>query len=126
MIELTLAALPLADGVAEVAGALGEDAGTFAATAGEDYELCVCLAPEALEALDGSGSRGSAGCSSSAPGLTFTDASASYRLRALVLSGITAEPAALPGTGLRAAARSASATALGSTRYQPCSISSLS
>ena len=34
---------PLADGVAEVAGELGVDPGCFAATAGEDYELCACL-----------------------------------------------------------------------------------
>jgi thiamine-monophosphate kinase len=42
-IELTLAALPLTEGVAEVAVALGVDAPSFAATAGDDYELCVCM-----------------------------------------------------------------------------------
>ena len=42
-IELELAALPLADGVAEIAAELGVDPGRFAATAGEDYELCACL-----------------------------------------------------------------------------------
>jgi thiamine-monophosphate kinase len=42
-IELELAALPLAEGVAEVASELGVDPAQFAATAGEDYELCVCL-----------------------------------------------------------------------------------
>jgi thiamine-monophosphate kinase len=42
-IELSLAALPLADGVAEVAGALGVDPRAFAATAGDDYELCACV-----------------------------------------------------------------------------------
>jgi thiamine-monophosphate kinase len=42
-IELELAALPLAPGVAEVAAELGVDPAQFAATAGEDYELCVCL-----------------------------------------------------------------------------------
>jgi thiamine-monophosphate kinase len=41
-IELSLAALPLLDGVAEVAGELGVDPRSFAATAGEDYELCIC------------------------------------------------------------------------------------
>jgi thiamine-monophosphate kinase len=46
-IELSLAALPLAAGVAEVAGELGVDAGRFAATAGEDYELCACLPAQA-------------------------------------------------------------------------------
>ncbi|MBV9415113.1 MAG: thiamine-phosphate kinase [Solirubrobacterales bacterium] len=42
-IELSLSALPLAEGVAEVAHELGADPRAFAATAGEDYELCVCL-----------------------------------------------------------------------------------
>jgi thiamine-monophosphate kinase len=42
-IELSLSALPLAVGVAEVAAELGVDPGRFAATAGEDYELCACL-----------------------------------------------------------------------------------
>ena len=36
-------ALPLAEGVAEVAGELGVDPRSFAATAGDDYELCVCV-----------------------------------------------------------------------------------
>ena len=49
-IELELSALPLAAGVAEVAGQLGQDPAAFAATAGEDYELCVCLPPAARPA----------------------------------------------------------------------------
>lgn len=48
-IELVLASLPLAAGVAAVAAQLGSDAGAFAATAGEDYELCVCMPPAARE-----------------------------------------------------------------------------
>jgi thiamine-monophosphate kinase len=46
-IELGLTALPLTPGVGEVASALGLDPAALAATAGEDYELCVCL-PAAL------------------------------------------------------------------------------
>jgi thiamine-monophosphate kinase len=46
-IELELARLPLADGVAEVAARLGDDPARFAATAGDDYELCVCIPPTA-------------------------------------------------------------------------------
>lgn len=42
-LELRLSALPLAPGVAEVARELDADPRAFAATAGEDYELCVCL-----------------------------------------------------------------------------------
>jgi thiamine-monophosphate kinase len=44
-IELSLAALPLDGGVGEVAAQLGVDPGSFAATAGDDYELCVCMPP---------------------------------------------------------------------------------
>jgi thiamine-monophosphate kinase len=47
-LELSLAALPLADGVAEVSAAVGTNAPAFAATAGDDYELCVCL-PRGVE-----------------------------------------------------------------------------
>jgi thiamine-monophosphate kinase len=48
-IELDLERLPLSPGVAEVAGELGQDASELAATAGEDFELCVTLAPTAFE-----------------------------------------------------------------------------
>jgi len=51
-IEIDLAALPVADGVAEVAQQLGVDPHEFAATAGEDYELCVCLPPSARADVD--------------------------------------------------------------------------
>ncbi len=50
-IELTLGALPLCAGVAEVAGELGVDPPSFAATAGEDYELCACVPPGVVGAL---------------------------------------------------------------------------
>jgi thiamine-monophosphate kinase len=46
-IELILSSLPLADGVAAVAAQLGSVPQSFAATAGEDYELCVCIPPAA-------------------------------------------------------------------------------
>jgi thiamine-monophosphate kinase len=42
-IELSLASLPLSDGVTDVAGALEVDPRAFAATAGDDYELCACV-----------------------------------------------------------------------------------
>jgi thiamine-monophosphate kinase len=47
---IDLAALPLGGGVPEVAEQLGVPAAEFAATAGEDYELCVCLPPSAGDA----------------------------------------------------------------------------
>jgi thiamine-monophosphate kinase len=45
LVEIELAALPLEDGVAGVAGELGVDPAELAAGGGEDYELCFCVAP---------------------------------------------------------------------------------
>lgn len=45
-IEVDLTALPLDEGVAEVAAELGVPPWELAAGAGEDYELCVCFAAE--------------------------------------------------------------------------------
>jgi thiamine-monophosphate kinase len=60
-LELSVDALPLEQGVAEAARQLGIHAGAFAATAGDDYELCVC-APTAsrstIEAAIDSDGRG--------------------------------------------------------------------
>jgi thiamine-monophosphate kinase len=44
-LALDAAALPLAPGVAEVAHALSRDPAELAATGGEDFELCACVAP---------------------------------------------------------------------------------
>jgi thiamine-monophosphate kinase len=46
-IEIDLAALPLAPGVEDVAAQLGVPAAELAATGGEDFELCVAMAPGA-------------------------------------------------------------------------------
>jgi thiamine-monophosphate kinase len=46
-LEIDLAAVPVAPGVAEVAGQLGVAAVDLAVTAGEDYELCVCVGADA-------------------------------------------------------------------------------
>jgi thiamine-monophosphate kinase len=51
-IQLELAALPVADGVADVAGQLEIDPFEFAATAGEDYELCACLPASARATIE--------------------------------------------------------------------------
>jgi thiamine-monophosphate kinase len=45
-LEVDLEALPLDAGVAEVSEGLGVPAWQLAAGAGEDYELCACVAPE--------------------------------------------------------------------------------
>ena len=50
-IEIDLAALPLADGVDDVARQLDADPASFAASAGEDFELCVCLPERARGAV---------------------------------------------------------------------------
>jgi thiamine-monophosphate kinase len=49
-IELDLDRLPLCAGVAEIAGELGRKGNELAATAGEDFELCVTLSAAALQA----------------------------------------------------------------------------
>ncbi len=49
---LSLAAVPLAPGVAEVAQALDEEPALFATRAGEDYELCFCASPATRPVLE--------------------------------------------------------------------------
>lgn len=51
-IELTLGAIPVAAGVAEVAAQLGVAPERLAATAGEDYELCACIPSTARGAVE--------------------------------------------------------------------------
>jgi thiamine-monophosphate kinase len=51
-IALDAPALPLGEGVEEVARALGRPPAELAATGGEDYELCVCVAPAAQRAAE--------------------------------------------------------------------------
>ncbi len=82
-IELAAARLPRDRGVDAVAGALGLQPDVFAATAGEDYELCACVPAQARAALEREwvarglapltwvGEVGEA--STSGPGLEFTD-----------------------------------------------------
>jgi thiamine-monophosphate kinase len=48
-VTLEIDRVPLAPGVEDVAAQLGVEAAEFAATAGEDYELCVCFAAEDRE-----------------------------------------------------------------------------
>lgn len=54
-VELDAGALPIADGVAPVAAALGCEAAELAATGGEDYELCACVPPAARDAAGAAG-----------------------------------------------------------------------
>jgi thiamine-monophosphate kinase len=71
-IELRLASLPLAAGVAEVAAELGVDPYRLAATAGEDYELCVCVPARSANRLTNATWVGSV--VEGPPGVAFVDA----------------------------------------------------
>jgi thiamine-monophosphate kinase len=51
-LEIDLESLPLAAGVREVAAQLHADPASFAASAGEDFELCACLPARARGAVD--------------------------------------------------------------------------
>jgi thiamine-monophosphate kinase len=51
-VEISLDDLPLSDGVTEVAAELEADPRVFAATAGEDYELCACVPAQTVQGLD--------------------------------------------------------------------------
>jgi thiamine-monophosphate kinase len=59
-LELSLAALPLAAGVEQVASRLGVDPHAYAATVGDDYELCACVPAAAAEGLQAAWPTGSA------------------------------------------------------------------
>jgi thiamine-monophosphate kinase len=77
-LELSLAALP----VAEVVGQLGASPAEFAATSGDDYELCACIPPSARTVAEAAAERwaSAAGLTwvgrviAGEPGVCFTDA----------------------------------------------------
>lgn len=79
-LELSLASLPVADGVEEVAAQLGVEHRSFAATAGDDYELCVCVPAAAAQRLQAAWPTANAALTwigsvaEGQPGVTFIDA----------------------------------------------------
>jgi thiamine-monophosphate kinase len=83
-LELQLGALPVPDAVTEAAAQLGEPGGALAATAGEDYELCACVAPGARASVEAAAERWRSGSSltwigrvlEGPTGLVFSDAPA--------------------------------------------------
>jgi thiamine-monophosphate kinase len=72
-LELTLADLPLAAGVDEVAAALEVDPRVFAATGGDDYELCVCMPPSARRMAAAASVSWVGRVVDGSPGVTFVD-----------------------------------------------------
>jgi thiamine-monophosphate kinase len=74
-LDVDLDRLPLADGVADVAAALGADPRELAATAGEDFELCACVPPDRRAAAERAGGLHWVGeVRDGPPGATFHDA----------------------------------------------------
>jgi thiamine-monophosphate kinase len=73
-IELSLAQLPLDAGVEHVATQLGIDPARFAATAGDDYELCACMPPSAVNAPESQRLTWVGRVLSGPAGVGFTDA----------------------------------------------------
>jgi thiamine-monophosphate kinase len=75
-VEIDLEALPLADGVAEVADWIGVSAAELGATAGEDFELCACFAPADRERAERAAALRWIGLvSEGAPGVRLSDSS---------------------------------------------------
>jgi thiamine-monophosphate kinase len=77
-IEIDLDALPLADGVEEVAAQLGVPAAEVGAAGGEDFELCVCCGPETAARVAGVTWVG--GVVGGKPGVAFSSAGRSRSL----------------------------------------------
>jgi thiamine-monophosphate kinase len=80
-LELSLAALPLSEPVRAAAGRLGVAPEEFAATAGDDYELCACIPPSARATVQAAAERWPSGVGLAwigevvdrEPGVGFTD-----------------------------------------------------
>ena len=87
-LDVDLAALPLDDGVDAAAAALGVPASELAATAGEDYELLVLVAPECCAAAEAAAQITWIGRARSGSGVRLEGASGTARgLRARRLTG---------------------------------------
>jgi thiamine-monophosphate kinase len=80
-LELDAARLPLADGVAAAAEALGMEPAELAATGGEDFELCACVAPEARAAAEAAGLTWIGRVAPGAPDVVWSGAASASRWR---------------------------------------------
>ena len=91
-LELQLGALPVPEAVTEAAAQLGEPGSALAATAGEDYELCACVAPGTRASVEAAAERWRSGSSltwigrvlEGPSGLLFSDACSPHSLPALL------------------------------------------
>jgi thiamine-monophosphate kinase len=80
-LELDATRLPLAPGVDVVAVQLGVEPVELAATGGEDYELCACVAPGSRAAAEAAGLRWIGRVSAGAPAVTWTGAASAEHWR---------------------------------------------
>jgi thiamine-monophosphate kinase len=80
-VELDATRLPLADGLAEVAAALGIEPAELAATGGEDFELCACVPPEARATAEAVGLTWVGRVAAGAPGVAWPGAASADRWR---------------------------------------------
>jgi thiamine-monophosphate kinase len=80
-LELDAQRLPLGPGVDVVAVQLGMEPAELAATGGEDYELCACVAPAARTAAEAAGMRWIGRVVAGAPGVSWSGAASADRWR---------------------------------------------
>jgi thiamine-monophosphate kinase len=80
-LELDASRLALAPGVDVVAVQLGIEPSELAATGGEDYELCACVAPAQRAAAEATGLRWVGRVAAGAPAVTWTGAASADRWR---------------------------------------------
>jgi thiamine-monophosphate kinase len=80
-LELDAQRLPLAPGVDVVGVQLGIEPAELAATGGEDYELCACVAPAARTAAEAAGVRWIGRVVAGAPGVSWSGAASADRWR---------------------------------------------
>jgi thiamine-monophosphate kinase len=80
-LELDAERLPLAPGVDLVAVQLGMEPAELAATGGEDYELCACVAPGSRAAAEAAGLRWIGRVTAGAPAVAWSGSASADRWR---------------------------------------------
>ncbi len=99
--EIDAARLPLQEGLADMASAIGADARQLALAGGEDYELCFTVRPERAEALLAAWDEAAAGCPIARIGSVVADRKVRRALdaagRGIALSAAGFDHFAMPG-----------------------------